>query len=116
MHAKLLQSCLTPCYPMDHKPARLLCPWDSPGKNTGVGSHAIPEGNLPELGIEPVSLMSPALAGRFFTTSITWEAKIGLKILTWLVFPQDGETNGNPFFFLLSFGNNFIYLAALRLS
>ena len=20
-------------------PARLLCPWDSPGKNTGVGSH-----------------------------------------------------------------------------
>ena len=25
-------------------------------------------------GIEPTSLMSPALAGRFFTTSITWEA------------------------------------------
>ena len=25
-------------------------------------------------GIEPVSLMSPALAGGFFTTSATWEA------------------------------------------
>ena len=28
-------------------------------------------GDLPNLGIEP--LMSPALAGRFFTTSVTWE-------------------------------------------
>ena len=31
-------------------------------------------GGLPDPGIEPVSLMSPALAGRFFTTSATWEA------------------------------------------
>ena len=23
------------------QPARLLCPWDFPGKNTGVGSHAL---------------------------------------------------------------------------
>ena len=29
--------------------------------------------DLPEPGIELVSLMSPALAGRFFTTSATWE-------------------------------------------
>ena len=33
-------------------------------------------GHLPDLGIEPVSLISPALAGRFFTTSTTWEALI----------------------------------------
>ena len=32
-----------------------------------------PSGDLPNPGIEPTSLMSPALAGRFFTTSITWE-------------------------------------------
>ena len=32
--AKLFQSCLTLC-----DPTRLLCPWDSPGKNTGVGCH-----------------------------------------------------------------------------
>ena len=33
-----------------------------------------PPGDLPDPGIKPVSLMSPALAGRFFTTGATWEA------------------------------------------
>ena len=33
-----------------------------------------PPGDLPGPGIEPTSLMSPALAGRFFTTSTTWKA------------------------------------------
>ena len=32
------QWCLTLWDPMD--PARLLCPWNSPGKNTGVNSHS----------------------------------------------------------------------------
>ena len=32
-------------------------------------------GNLPDPGIEPRSLKSPALAGRFFITSATWEAQ-----------------------------------------
>ena len=32
-------------------------------------------GDLPNLGIESTSLMSPALAGRFFTTSATWETQ-----------------------------------------
>ena len=31
-------------------------------------------GDLPNPGIKPESLMSPALVGRFFTTSATWEA------------------------------------------
>ena len=26
------------------EPARLLCPWDSPGKNTGVSSHSLLQG------------------------------------------------------------------------
>ena len=30
-------------------------------------------GDLPNPGIEPASLVSPALAGGFFTTSATWE-------------------------------------------
>ena len=34
----------------DPKPARLLCPWDSPGKNTGVGCHALPQGIFPTQG------------------------------------------------------------------
>ena len=33
-----------------------------------------PPGDLPNPGIEPTSLMSPALAGWFFTTNATWEA------------------------------------------
>ena len=32
------------------------------------------QGNLPDPGIEPVSLTSPALTGRFFTTSTTRQA------------------------------------------
>ena len=31
------RSCLTLCDPMDCSPPGLLCPWDSPGKNPGVG-------------------------------------------------------------------------------
>ena len=31
-------------------------------------------GDLPNPGTDPLSLMSPALADRFFTTSATWEA------------------------------------------
>jgi len=30
--------------------------------------------DLPDPGIEPTSLVPPALAGRFFTTSTNWEA------------------------------------------
>ena len=33
-----------------------------------------PLGDLPDLGIEPASPLSPALAGGFFTNSATWEA------------------------------------------
>ena len=36
--AKWLQSCLT-VRPQRQQPTRLPCPWDSPGKNTGVGCH-----------------------------------------------------------------------------
>ena len=33
-------------------------------------------GDLPDPGIKPASLSSPALAGGFFTTGATWEAQI----------------------------------------
>ena len=38
-----------------------------------------PPGNLPHPGIEPASFMSPSLAGRFFTTSITWETPLSVE-------------------------------------
>ena len=41
------QSCLTLRNPMDHSPSRLLCPQESPGKNTGVGCHPLLQGIFP---------------------------------------------------------------------
>jgi len=32
-------------------PTRILCPWNSPGKNTGVGSHSFLQGIFPTLGL-----------------------------------------------------------------
>ena len=53
---------------------RLLCPWNLPGMNTGVGcQYCLLQENLPDPGVKPESLVSPALAGGFFTT-VTWEA------------------------------------------
>ena len=44
------QLCLTPYNTMD---CRLLCPWESPGKNTRVGCHALLQGILPTQGLNP---------------------------------------------------------------
>ena len=33
-------------------PDRLLCPWKSPGQNTGVGSHSLLQGIIPSPGIK----------------------------------------------------------------
>ena len=38
-----------------------------------------PPGDLLDLGIEPASLMSSALAGGFFTTSTSWEACVSVN-------------------------------------
>ena len=40
------------------------------------GLPCLPPGDLPDPGIEPISIMSPALAGMFFTTSSSGEALI----------------------------------------
>ena len=48
-------------------------------KNVILYSNSVlchPPGDLPDPGIEPMSLTSPAVAGRFFTTSTTWEAQV----------------------------------------
>ena len=56
--------------PCELWPARLLCPWNFPGKNTG-GLPCPPPEALLDPGTEPEILMSPALAGGFSTTSAT---------------------------------------------
>ena len=45
LRAKSLQSSPTRCGPMDCSLPRLLCQWDFPGKNTGVGCHALLRGS-----------------------------------------------------------------------
>ena len=60
MHAKLLLLCLT-LYGL--YPTRLLCLWDSLGKNTGVGCCALLQGIFPAQGSSPVS----HIAGGFYS-------------------------------------------------
>ena len=52
-------------------PIRLLCPWDFPGKNTGVGCHVLLQGIFLTQVLNPRLLLSSA----FFITSATWEAQ-----------------------------------------
>ena len=69
---KSLQLCLIPCDPIDYSP---------PGSSV-YGIHwesGLPcpsSGDLPDPGIEPKFLLSPVLAGRFFTTSVTWASHL----------------------------------------
>ena len=50
---------------------RLLCPWGFSRQEYWSGLPHPPSGDLPDPGIKPTSLTSPALAGGFFTTSTT---------------------------------------------
>ena len=55
---------------------RFLCPWDFPSKNI---EHWLPfptPGDLPNPGIDPTSLVSPALTGRLLNYYATWEAQL----------------------------------------
>ena len=72
-HAESLQSCLTRCDPMDCSPLGSLSMRFS-RQEYWSGLPCPPPGDLPDPGIKPTSLKSPALADGFFTTSATWEA------------------------------------------
>ena len=79
--AKSLQLCPTLCDPMDHSPpgssvhgilqARIL-QWVAMPSSRGSSNP----------GIKPSYLLSPALAGWFFTTSATWEACVYIYVCT----------------------------------
>ena len=74
MCAKLLQSCPTLCYSLwtAARQAPLFIGFSR--QEYWSGLPCPPTGDLPDSGIKPVSLISPALAGRVFTTSATCEA------------------------------------------
>ena len=73
VRSMLLQPSPALCSPMDCSPPGSSVNWDSPGKNTGVGCHALLQGDLPKPRIEPVSLKSPVLGSLFIITIATWE-------------------------------------------
>ena len=58
---------------MDHSPLGSSVHGIFPGKSTELGCHFLLQGIFLMQGLN-LSLMSPALTGRFFTTSVTWEA------------------------------------------
>ena len=51
--SEVAQSCPTLCDPMDCSITRFLCPWDFPGKNTGVGCHFLLQEIFPTQGLNP---------------------------------------------------------------
>ena len=55
------QSSLTLCDPMNCSPPGLLCSWDSPGKNTGVGCHFLLQVIFPTQGSNSSLLNLPKL-------------------------------------------------------
>ena len=74
-HTQSLQFCPTLCGPMDSNPPVSLS-MEFSRQEYWSGLPCPPPGDLPDLVMEPTSLMSPALAGGFFTTSATWEAPV----------------------------------------
>ena len=55
-----------------------------------------PPGDLPNPGIKPMFLTSPALAGRFFTTRTTWEAHLMFSSVQFSSFAQLCPTLCDP--------------------
>ena len=69
------------------QPARLLCPWCSPGKNTAMGSHSLPQGIFPTQGLSPGPLQCRILSDRAAREAL--KKKYSLTSINSLVpFPQ----------------------------
>ena len=83
--AKLLQSCPTLVRPHRQKPIRLLCPWDSPGKNAGVGCHFL---------LQCMKMKKRLLLGRKAMTNLA--AAASLQSCLTLCDPIDGSPPGSP--------------------
>ena len=104
--AKLLQSCPTLCDPIDSSPSGSPRPWDSPGKNTGVGCHFLLQcrtvkreseisQSYPTLS-NPMdcSLPGSSIRGIFQARELEWGAIVNLEVL---------ECRSSIFVFLLQY-------------
>ena len=114
MYAKSLQSCPALCNPMDYSP---------PGSSVhGILQArklewvAIPssKGSSQPRDQTRVSLTAPTLAGRFFTTSTTWEAPFFIYFALMFVGKQDRTEKQAPGV-LTSYQNTWILVPVLLL-
>ena len=74
LRVKSIQAYLTLWDAVDYSPPGSSVHGILQAKEYWSGLPCLPPGDLPDTGIEPMFLMSPALAGGFFTTGTTWEA------------------------------------------
>ena len=79
------------------QPARLVCPWGSPGKNTGVGCHALLQGIFLTRGSNPCLLPLPHCRQILYCLSrqgSPWTAKVKSTLLSFHLrsFPCPMET------------------------
>ena len=84
------KSCLTFLLPHGLYPIGLLCPWDFPGKNTGVGCNFLLQGILPTLGsnlglLHCRQTFLPSEPPGKPSVSIYFELKVNLTILKFLI-------------------------------
>ena len=91
------------------QPHGLYSPWNSPGRNTGVGSLSLLQGNLPTPGVEP---RSPALQadslpaeppGKPFTTRLCCRLRQTSKKLVRMEHSLDDKEQSREFWKALSF-------------
>ena len=80
------QSCLTLCDPMDCS-LPVLCPWNSPGKNTGVGCHLPLEGIFPTQGLN--------------------QSLLCLRHCRWILYPLGHYVSGKFIYNVLQSFNNY---------
>ena len=96
--------------PYGLQPARLLCPWGSPGKNTGMGGWALLQEIFLTQGSNQCLLCLPALAGRFFTIAFTnyliWYRMV---CTLWFLSINVITILKNIFFFVYSFSTSLEY-------
>ena len=85
MCAKLLQSCPILCDPMDCTTAHQAPPSMGFSRQEDWSGLPFPSpGDLPNPGNQPMSLMSPALAGGFFTTSTGGLGYVGKRKIAYV--------------------------------
>ena len=79
--------------PYELQPARLLCPWYSPGKNTGVGCHVLLQGNFPT---HKMCALYTYLGGWYVSHFILLFSSVQSLSHVWLCDRMDCSTPGLP--------------------